>query len=198
MIGLDVTENVFHACKGAWMLRKAVVRVADHTDEDEVEAYTKERRKAFNYILCFGFSEVAEICSSFVSISMITVFNLGPNRSFSTLLGPSALVCRPDGAIRTALTYSCIDCVIEIVLFFLLCRCIQYNFDIPIVKMLMVLIDYYKKYLWFGVGVASNVTLQIFLLHGGCDTRFEFGWLADDFDGKLIDICNVTNTTQTR
>ena len=61
--------------------------------------------------------------------------------------------------------------------------------------MLMVLIDYYKKYFWFGVGVASNVTLQIFLLHGGCDTRFEFGWLADDFDGKLNDICNVTNTT---
>jgi len=199
MVGLDLTENIYHAWKGARLLRNAKSRQAvptkvarairDKSERREVLGnILTPKRQAMNYILCLAFSEIAEVCASLISIPMIVALSrFGAIYDYNSLVGASASTCHSD--ISVPLTYSLVDCILELLLFAFICIFIRRTWNIQTLTLASVLVDHYSDYFFFACTIASVIVLLLYLTHGGVDPSFEFGWISDDNFQGIVDVC---------
>jgi len=203
MILFDVGENIFHSFRGSKMLRDAKIRIKSEKGADTrsvarsiskggkekmnataqlvKEQRLLERRRAFNYVLSFGFNEVsserrraerrlinrtsrcslasllanltlltcsvAEVCSSFVSTTMIfSLSKWGHNYDYNSLVDAGSYTCHND--LTMPLTYAAIDAVIEVTLFVFVVTLVKTRFKISVLDMLSVLIVSYREYMY--------------------------------------------------
>ena len=124
------------------------------------------------------FSEFIECTLPLLMTAMSTaIFYLSDNCEYVEYMRN-----KPEEQFRVGILYTVIDSVLEIVIFVLIIFFLKRVVDVSILRLgIFVIRRHVHYFFWMTIG-ACMFFQDIFLLHVGTDTSFEFKWLSGDFE----------------